>query len=244
MTIQINVSNEVPDSTYFRTGDVEPTIEEDKSITILDGKGSRRSWGSPQVTSQVVYQSEDFISVHIGYSHKHRGGQFWRHYSINGAVTQMAWRQLDDSLRAEILEAYERLAPAWAKSPGKLRKDYAYSSTTMTTYKAVNANMRSLYDGSTEYEIGKRLVEAVSPKAGENDWGDVIHGGGFYSHPSIEAVKELIVKNDLVPLSRLTGVKELVIVKCEISGRIVKFPNGKIASTYLRPTEVVEVIQI
>jgi hypothetical protein len=248
MTIQIFETNVFPDSTYFTTGDVEPAVsDETRAIVIINGEGTRRSWGRPQVTSTIVYQSDDFVSIHVGFSHKHRGGQFWRHYSINGEIVQVSWAKLDDSLRAEILEAYDKKAPGWAKSPGKLRKDYIKpGQTKMVTFKAVAAEtMTSLYDGRTCYEIGKRLAEAVDRRAGQdNGWGDAVHGGGWYSHPSIDKVKKLLIDGNLVPDKKLEGVKAVAIIKCEISGRIVSFPNGKIASTYLTPVEVVETVSL
>lgn len=247
MNVTIEVSKEVPDYTYFRTSDCEPSVDND-TITVFDGQGSRRSWGAPQVTSTIVYESNDFVSIHIGFSHKHRGGQFWRHYSVNGEVKQVGWGKLDDSLRAEILEGYEAKAPGWAKAPGKLRKDYIKpQQVKMTTYKAValdGGRMVSLYDGWTEYKLGERLVQAVDRRAGVDWWGDVVHGGGWYSHPSIKRIKELLDDGNLVSARCLDGVEQIAIIECEISGRIVNFPNKKIASTYLTPVKVIETIEL
>ena len=44
------VSDSVPDSTYFRTGDVEPVID-GENIMLTEGHGSRRSWGAPQANN-------------------------------------------------------------------------------------------------------------------------------------------------------------------------------------------------
>src|SRR3990167_49258 len=67
LDMQTQFSSDVPDGTYFRTGDAEPSINEDGSIIILDGNGSSRSWGRPGVTSTVVYDDCDLIAVHIGF---------------------------------------------------------------------------------------------------------------------------------------------------------------------------------
>lgn len=245
--MKIEVSSDVPDGTYFRASECEPSIKDD-TLTIYDGNGRSRSWGRPGVTSTIVYQDEEFVSIHVGFHHKHGGGQFWRHYSVNGQIKQVAWKDLDDSLRSEILDSWQSKAPKWAKAPGKQRKDYQKpSQVKMTTYKAVAVDgkeLTSLYDKRVEYHLGKRLVEAVGERAGQNYWGDIAHDGGWYSYPSIEGIKELLKNNSLVPERCLIGVKKLAIIKCEISGRVVQFPNGKLASTYLTPVTIIEEIEL
>lgn len=245
--MKIEVSSNVPDGTYFRASDCEPSIDQD-TLTVYEGNGSPRSWGRPGVTSTVVYQSEDFVSVHVGFHHKHGGGQFWRHYSINGQIRQVAWKDLDDSLRAEILDGWKSKAPKWAKAPGKQRKDYQKPQPVkMITYKAVaikEDNLVSLYDGRTEYHLGKRLVEAVGADAGHNIWGEVHHSGGWYSYPSIDGIKRLLENGDLVPERCLKEIEKLAIIECEISGRVVRFPGNKLASTYLTPVKIIEEVAL
>ena len=246
--MEIKQSHQVPDNTYFRTGDAEPTIEQDGSITILDGNGKHRGWGSPGVTSTVIYDNEDdFVAVHVGFHHKHGGSQFWRYYTTDGEETRrLTWGQLPDQVRQAVLDAYTDHAPTWANSPGKLRSQRKKPSTRKrTTYKLVrldldDGKMVSLYDGRTQYQIGKRLVEAVNYDAGEDEWGFVRHGGGYYSHPTPEQVKALYESGNLVPAQCLRDADHLALLECEISGRIAKFPNGKLASTYLKPVRVVE----
>jgi hypothetical protein len=242
--MKILTSANVPDSTYFRTGDAEPTINEDGSVTVLDGEGSRRSWGKPGITSTVVHEDCDLVAIHVGFHHKHGGGQFWRYYTTDGTKTrQVTWASLPDSTRQKVLDAYNAKAPGWAKVPGKLRTNYAKpSATKRTSYKLLTVDgeaLRSLYNGE-EYTIGKRKAEAVAANAGENDWGDVIHAGGYYSHPTAEQVKALWSAGSLVPADCVHSVKAVALVECEISGRVVKFPNGKLASTYLTPVRIVE----
>lgn len=254
--MMIHESSNVPDGTYFRTGDAEPTINEDGSITILNGRGSRRGWGQPQVNSTVIHDEDDLVAIHVGYSHKHGGGQFWRYYTTNGATTsQLTWAQLPDEARAQVLAASTTKAPGWAKEPGKLRSQYAKPNThKATAYKIVrqldelNAvagaateyhRMVGLYDG-TAYTIGKRLAERNNGRV--TDYGDAIHDGGFYSHPSPEQVKALLAQGNLVPSNCLQHGWTLALVECEISGKIVRYPNGKLCSSYLTPVRVVEIL--
>ena len=245
--MQTQFSSDVPDGTYFRTGDAEPSINEDGSIIILDGNGSSRSWGRPGVTSTVVYDDCDLIAVHIGFHHKHGGGQFWRYYTTDGTTTsETAWAKLPDETRQAILNAATKRAPSWARLPGKLRANYAKpASRKQTSYKLVRMDenrLVGLYDGS-EYVIGKRLAESVSPKAGEIDWdGDRVHAGGYYSHPSPEQVETMWANGNLVP-ARCVQPGRYALIECQISGRIVRFPNGKMASTYLTPVRVLKTIE-
>lgn len=244
--MKIFTSANVPDYTYFRTGDAEPTINEDGSVTVLDGNGTSRSWGRPGITSTIVHEDCDLVAIHVGFHHKHGGGQFWRYYTTDGTETrQVTWASLPDSTRQKVLDAYNAKAPNWAKVPGKLRTSYAKPSTTKrTSYKLVAVDgdtMRSLYNGET-YAIGKRMAEAVGPNAGSPDWGNdsVVHDGGYYSHPTAEQVKALWNAGSLVPDRCTNGVSAVALIECEIAGRIVGFPNGKLASTYLTPVRIVE----
>lgn len=242
--MNIHESNNVPDGTYFRTGDAEPTVNDDGSITCYDGKGSRRGWGQPQVTSTVIYDEDDLVAIHVGFSHKHGGGQFWRYYTTDGKNTsQLTWAQLPDEARQRVLDAAKSKAPSWAKEPGKLRSQYVKPSTRkMTTYKIVRQledGLVSLYDGTT-YAIGKRLAEAVHGYV--NDFGDSIHRGGYYSHPNPEQVKALLAQGNLVPSGLLEHGVTLALIECEIGGKIVRYPNGKLCSSYLTPTRILETI--
>jgi hypothetical protein len=229
----------VPDQTYFRIGDVEPSIGAD-TVVLYTGTGTHRSWGHPGVTSTVVIDEHDFLAVHIGFYHKHGGGQTWRYYTESSdGIEQVGWRSLSDEVRQIVLDAPR---PRWAKSPGKLRSEYKVPrQEKRTTYKAVrvaDGRFWSLYDGATEYVLGTRLAQAVGKGAG-NDYGYVTHNGGYYSHPSVERVKELLDSGKLVPDKCLDEVSELAIIECTIGGRIAEFPNGKLASTYLTPEKIV-----
>ncbi len=73
------------DSTYFRTSDVIPTIDGD-TLTIIDGRGSSRSWGSPSVNSTVKTLTDNVVMVEVTGWHKHTvspvGGSY---YFVNEA---------------------------------------------------------------------------------------------------------------------------------------------------------------
>lgn len=235
MEIQVKYSNDVPDSTYFTTGECEPRLVED-ALICYDGKGSKRGWGAPGVTSTVVFQSTDLIAVHVGFHHKHGGGQFYRYFAVNGEVKQIEWKSLDDDTRAAVLEAYEKNAPNWAKTPGKLRSQYQTAqpkANLFTAYKIVRVEddkFISLYDKTTTYEIGKTKVQASKPD----------HEGGWYVYRTEEVKAEYLAGNIInTPKS---GKKALI--KCECWGNRVGYDNGKISVTYCKPVGVIEVFEV
>lgn len=225
-----------PDGTYFTAADVEPTIEQDGTITIYNGHGTRRSWGAPQVNSTVILDECDLLAVHVGFSHKHRGGQAWYYYTSDGSETRrVKWAQLSDEVRQRILDAAAAKAPAWAKSPGKLSSERSKpADSARTAYKLVQMDdvgrLISIYDGRTEYAIGKRLAERA-----EED-----HNGGYYSHPTADQVMQLYRRNNLVPPRRLHAGTRYALIECQIAGRLISYPNGKIASTYLTPLAIID----
>lgn len=111
-----------PDRTYFRQGDVEPDLTESGVLKIYSGNGTHRSsWGQPGTTSTVILNEDDLTSIHIGFHHKHGGGQFWRHYKEG---VQVEWKKLNEADRLRILDAFPDRAASWAKQPGKLKRDY------------------------------------------------------------------------------------------------------------------------
>jgi len=68
------------DSTYFRTSDVTPVIDGD-TLTIIDGRGTSRSWGSPSVRSDVSTLTDTVVMVQVTGWHKHTvspvGGNYY-----------------------------------------------------------------------------------------------------------------------------------------------------------------------
>jgi len=228
------------DSTYFTATDCEPFVEA-KRVHYYDGNGSRRSWGAPQVTTTIVVDECDFLALHFGFSHKHRGGQAWRYYVMDkGTPTRKLWRSLTDDERQLVLDNEDK-APRWAKSPGKLRADYRKPThTAFTGYKILrdkgDGTFSSLYDG-TEWEIGKRNGEAVDPRSGSDGWGNHHHGGGFYVHKEVDSLMKLWEQRDLVP-ERCYEPGQYALVECECSGRQAHFSSGKVAVTYCKPVKV------
>lgn len=237
--VTIIKSNNVPDSTYFNTAEVEP-IASGQTITILNGEGTRRGWGRPGVTSTVVFESLDLVAVHVGFHHKHGGGQFWRYYAINGEIRQVGWKDLDDDTRQAILDSKR---PTWAKLPGKLRSQYKPANpkkNLFTAYKVCgltgDGQLTSLYDPNLVYEVGKTKVQAA--RGYTSDWGDAIHDGGFYVHTNPIEVLEKYQSGNLVAEDKVQPTAALV--KCECWGNAVQYDNGKIAVSFCRPVEVVQ----
>lgn len=223
---------EVPNGTYFTTGDAEPIIDEEKrTITILNGEGDHRSsWGHPQVTSTIIMETLDLVVVHVGFSHKHGGSQFWRYYAVNGGVKQISWGQLDDDTRQEILNSPR---PAWAKVPGKLRKNYLSANpkkNAFTAYKVCAINeggeLTSLFNPDIVYQIGKTKVQKSQPD----------HQGGYYVHKDKDTMLALYEAGDLVAPHRMP--EKFAVVKCECWGNQVDYSNGKTAVSYCKPIEV------
>lgn len=233
--MEITSSKDVPNGTYFRTEDAEPGIMEDDSICIYNGSGKHRSWGTPGVTSTVIVNEDNFCAIHVGFHHKHGGGQFWRYYTVgpDGAYP-VQWRQLTDALRQNILDAASEKAPSWAKSPGSLRSDYKKpQSTSRKGYKLLevrNGRLYSLYDGGMEYEIGVRVADQARPD----------HHGGIYAYNTAERVMRLWESGRLVPERCYDDPKRLALVSVTLAGTFIEYSNGKIAATYCTVTGVLE----
>lgn len=217
----IHIRSDVPNTTYFRSSDVAPQLA-GETLTLWHGKGTRRSWGAPQVCSTVVVETDTFIAVHVGYSHKHRGGQQW-YYFLNRE--RYTWNQLSDALQRLVLDNSHK-APHWAKVPGKRRTETATAQIAYKLVKVVDGKMLSLYDGTTEYIIGKRLVQ----KARNG------HRGGYYAYRTIEELDAALRSDSLVPSGCLDGVDRVALLKCELNGTIITY-GTKLAATYLRPLE-------
>lgn len=232
--MRIQIATDIPDSTYFRTGDAEPVINADGSLTVLNGQGTRRSsWGAPGVTSTVIYETETFAAIHVGFHHKHGGGQFWRYYLSDGQQTaRVTWASLDDETRLVIRQTAARKAPSWAKEPGQLRSEYKKPAEARREggeyyYKAVAMDgdkLLSIFDGRTEYAIGTTLVQPVRKG----------HGGGFYVYASELAAREADVPSD----SMLRRAPRAVI-RVRAEGQYTRYDNGKLAFSRVTPLEVV-----
>lgn len=232
--MNITTSTSVPNDTYSRTEEHAPSIT-DAGLTIYTGRGSSRGWGTPGTTSTVVLNDDDFCAVHVGFHHKHGGGQFWRYYTTDGTeIRAVEWRQIPDEQRQRILDGWQSTAPNWAKVPGKLRSAYKLRSLrTRTAYKLVelrDGQLISLYDSETTYTIGKRLAEQARSD----------HRGGYYAHPTVEQVLALWHSGNLVPEECYDEPKTLALIEVEISGTLIEYANGKLAATYLKPVAILD----
>jgi len=251
--MNITTSAAVPDGTYFRTGDVEPVLRPE-GLTIFNGDGTRRGWGAPGVTSTVVVNDDDLVAVHIGFHHKHGGGQFWRYY-IAGEPRR--WAQLSDELRARVLAA-SAAAPSWAKSPGKLAAERKPGTVTVRVgYKIVgqraDGTLVSLFDPKVVYVPGKRRASAARPD----------HVGGFYAYEDPDVLMERWDAGEVVSRQCLDNLAEdthLVLVEVLAGGTFVYYvPDGstisrldypdltrksKFAATYLTISRIVREVSI
>ena len=230
-----------PDSTYFNTRDAQPELEHSEGeqvLKLVNGTGTRRStWGEPGVTSNVILETEHLVSIHVGFFHKHGGGQFWRHYRFDGTLwQQVRWARLTDEERLLVLDGYTDRAQSWAEVPGKLRTEYRRPMLqTQTTYKLVEVvgdRYFSVFDRKTEYVFGKRLAEKALDE----------HSGGYYSYPTDDGIEGRFLGHILFPEECYERPMTLALIECEISGTMITYGH-KIASTYLRPIEELKRIQ-
>lgn len=228
-------SEEFPDTTYFLTGDVEPVTDK-MSITVYEGAGTRRSWGRPRVGSRVLSTNE-LLVVHVGFSHKHGGGQFWRYYGErDGCLEQVRWVDLPDEIRQEVIDLAEKYGPKWAKSPGKLCAERDLSHTEKVVgYKIVRiiqGEMHSLYDSSVIYEIGKLRAERAL----------LNHGGGYYVYT--RGPQQLIQDFLTGSVAGIPGLGEYGVLECICWGHPVTYSNDKVAHTYCQPTELLKTFKV
>lgn len=102
----------------------------------------------------------------------------------------------------------------------------ASPATWDEAYKALAVDgetLRSIFSGE-EYALASLKKERAQHG----------HHGGYYCYPSLEQAlaAEVPESSKCLNLPR-------VVVRCETSGRAVRYDNGKIARTYLRPVEIV-----
>lgn len=102
MGIELNVVDpELGYATYFTTSYVSPSIN-DGVLTVYEGNGKNRSWGRPQVTSDVKIVNERLITVYVVGWHKHtispvggmyyfiNDGKCWKKTTANSKVVKAA----------------------------------------------------------------------------------------------------------------------------------------------------------
>ena len=64
-------TNDCPDDTCFTAKDVLPWIDTDGVFQVVDGRGTRRSWGAPSVSSTVTQLTDDVVQIEVVGWHKH-----------------------------------------------------------------------------------------------------------------------------------------------------------------------------
>ncbi|SHH88764.1 hypothetical protein SAMN02745135_02557 [Caloranaerobacter azorensis DSM 13643] len=82
----------------------------------------------------------------------------------------------------------------------------------------------SIFDGKTQYEIGKTLIEEVKPD----------FEGGFYVYKTIKEAQNAVFPSTS---KLLKATRAILKVKC--CGNYCKYENGKIAFSEITPVEVV-----
>jgi hypothetical protein len=113
------VKTQPPIWASFSISDVAPRIEGGR-LVLTEGKGERHSWGRSVVTTTVLLNQRDFVAVHVGFHHKHRGGQGYFYFvRVGAAWTRKTWNQLTVRQQAKVIAHSTRL-PNWAKAPGKI----------------------------------------------------------------------------------------------------------------------------
>jgi hypothetical protein len=224
---------------YLTRSDVEPLVsmnEEGIFIITLRNQGKYGEFDIPYIQSQVIYQCANLVAVLIAYhgteAYGRKGdkrvskGQFWRFYlQIEEEVwSRVNWQRLSDEMQKTVHFAAFARMPEWGKLPGKLREErekITANRTTFTTYKVVEVRegqYYSLYKYDEEYVLGQEKKQAAKPG----------HKGGYFSYPDVERAEKFANRQ---------GWKqcELVLLECEIRGRIIRYGDRKWASTYLKP---------
>lgn len=240
--METKVVYNVPDATYFKLSDVAPKIE-GNVIALTEGRGTSRSWGRPHCESAVVVETSEFVAVHVGFTHEHRGGQGWFYFSqTEKGPERRIWRQLSQDEQDLVLGNLDK-APTWAKYPGVRKADIRKpADSAFVAFKVLRVTgddeFESLYD-LTRWKLGRRNGQAVGELAGVGS----THDGGYYVHPDMGRLLEMFNNRTLAPESCFAPGK-YALVKCECSGRRVAFSNGKLAVTYCRPLVVVSEMEI
>lgn len=232
---------------YILRHDVDPDLE-GETLTHYYGRDKKHGYF---IESIVILTTDDLSCILTSYYTRHSRGQFYSYYQKNDEVwSEVSWAKLADPDRHRLLLAYEDRAPEWAKVPGKLRDQYKKPvMQTYTTYKIVevrDGQYYSLFDGKTEYILGKRLAEKAITD----------HQGGYYSYPDPLKVEHLFHAGLLVRFKDRPMTATLL--ECEISGHIEHYDDQgqpmtndpyrratpqKIASTYIRPMKVIKTIE-
>lgn len=108
--------------TYFKMSDVNPIIKSDtrgEYIQLCKGFGMPRSWGRAFVDTHILINTQSFIAVVCGYSHKHGGGQGWYYFEkVDGQIHRHTASQLSVCHRRQVYQAWgNREGLGWIKRP-------------------------------------------------------------------------------------------------------------------------------
>src|SRR3990167_3681262 len=125
------------------------------------------------------------------------------------------------------LRALRHLLPDdWQKMVNTHPVSYP-SPATESGYKLLERDeggvLRSLWDSDYTYALGRRQCNAARRD----------HGGGLYYYASREECESM------KGIDWGREITDYVIVRCEVSGTILRYESGKRAATYLRPVEIV-----
>lgn len=250
---QIVESHEVITEEWPHRGDVEPALDQNAEgvfVLTVHNQGEHGKFEVPYIGSFVVHADDELAVILTGYhgtepsgpkKHRHTArGQFYRFYQRidEGTWQRVEWRRLDEKTREIALGAWKSNAPEWARCPGKLTAEYAKPTRRVktTTYKIVRVideRYYSVFDSRVEWIIGECRTEPARPK----------HRGGFFSYPDQARLLELFEKQRLFPLRCYREPITLALLECEISGKIIGYDNGKVASTHLRPLTVLSTFE-
>ncbi len=239
---------------YLYRRDVQPVLTQNQEgvyLLSIHRQGEYGNFEVPYVSSQVVYANSDLVVILISYCGNETfgrkknlrvtKGQFWRYVQRDdsGVWNRVEWRHLHDTLRRDILAAYQEQAPAWAKAPGKLEADYStpkHRQTKTTSYKlvrVVDGRYYSVYKPDEEYVIGTLKRQRAKKH----------HGGGYYSYPKMERLLEMFREQKLFPYRNYREPMTLALLECEIGGRVIEYSSGKWSSTFLRPLSIISTIE-
>ena len=216
----IQFSDNVPDRTYFTSVSACPVYDAEKDAFVcLNGEGRRRSWGKPGVTTTIVFRGARLYAFHVGWHHKHGGGQSWRYYRRprrSSEFVRVFWRNLTDQERAKVLARFHR-APSWAKSPGQLRKPIA-NKKTHEFFAVLKRGAHGRFYVPDHEGIGIELGESLS-------------------YPSFPPIFDSIDRAKGFALL-LSG--ELAIVKVSAVGVRPRALDGQYTASTIRALEIVE----
>lgn len=241
-TLTLQVCEEIVEEEYLHRDDVGPQLIE--QTLMIRKQGTHGTFKIPFIDTLVVHADAQMVVTLIGYhgtegihgrrKNRHAAkGQFWRYFvQRNHQWIQLPWHSLNEQEQEVALTAYLNNSPFWAKAPGKLksqRNEPVREKTALIAYKIVqvrDGRFYSVFDASTEYILGQTLYQQATPG----------HRGGYFSYPDHEQILMKFHRGGLMPLP--LEETEMVVLKVEIHGRIIRYDGGKWCSSFITPCEV------